>query len=311
MKPKIIIPLTLILLGGFCVIAASWLSRHITEDLSRQVKQLFYDMELPQEAVAVQGTQLLIDQETLNRTKEKAKSNNNAEPITPPTIDRTTETEPAALPDAEKAITQATATTAEPELNETTTEEQQTTEAVPKEITTAHERAVPETNELDTATTETASENNSQSEKIKPETIPPVINETVQTTADQSQDSLLQAEINRLFSHEKIEFEFESTHLTEASEILLNELVKLLNQYPAALIEIAGHSDARGNPQFNQKLSQHRAEIILEYIYKQGIERHQLTAMGYGDSKPLIADAKTPEQHQTNRRISFTHRKEN
>ncbi len=111
------------------------------------------------------------------------------------------------------------------------------------------------------------------------------------------------------FSAENIEFETGSSVIRRKSYTVLDKLTELLKKYPDVKIEIAGHTDSKGNPKFNLDLSQRRAEAVKKYLTEHGIAADRLSAKGYGSSKP-IADNKTPEGRKKNRRVEFKIQKE-
>ena len=70
-------------------------------------------------------------------------------------------------------------------------------------------------------------------------------------------------------------------------------------------IEVGGHTDNTGNADKNQKLSEKRAAACVDYlVQKKGIAASRLTSKGYGQDKP-IADNKTPNGREKNRRVEF------
>ena len=73
---------------------------------------------------------------------------------------------------------------------------------------------------------------------------------------------------------------------------------------PDYKLEINGHTDNLGNAKSNKKLSQDRANAVKAYITSRGADAARLKASGFGSSKP-IADNKTPEGRQKNRRVEF------
>ncbi len=85
-------------------------------------------------------------------------------------------------------------------------------------------------------------------------------------------------------------FKFGSWELTPDSEEGLNALVKLLNDNPNITIELAAHTDLVGNNADNQELSHKRAQSVVTYLIKHGIEKERLTAVGYGEEKPVVVD---------------------
>ncbi len=96
--------------------------------------------------------------------------------------------------------------------------------------------------------------------------------------------------ISRPVKMENIFYEFGRWELTKASEEELEKLVKLLQDNPNITIELSAHTDLKGNEDFNQELSQKRAQSCCDYLIKHGIESERLTPVGYGKSKPVVAD---------------------
>jgi len=86
----------------------------------------------------------------------------------------------------------------------------------------------------------------------------------------------------------------------------LNEVAEILKKYPTIKIEVQGHTDITGARAKNIKLSQARAQAVLEYLVARdsALNRNNFTAVGYGPDKP-IADNKTAEGKQLNRRVEF------
>jgi OmpA-OmpF porin, OOP family len=101
-----------------------------------------------------------------------------------------------------------------------------------------------------------------------------------------------------------VNFDFDSSKLTQASEAVLNDVVTLLKLRPGSPAILGGHTDSRGKPAYNQKLSERRAKAVRDYLVANGIPAESLTAKGYGDSKP-IASNKTDEGRAQNRRVTL------
>lgn len=89
----------------------------------------------------------------------------------------------------------------------------------------------------------------------------------------------------------------------------LNEVAYFLIDNPTAKVELGAHTDCRGGNNYNQKLSQSRAEAAVNYILKKGIDKSRISAKGYGEStlKNGCKDSVecTDEQHQENRRCEI------
>lgn len=92
--------------------------------------------------------------------------------------------------------------------------------------------------------------------------------------------------------------------LRSESNAELERLVKLLKDVPSLKIELSGHTDNTGSATLNQKLSQERAQAVVNYLVSQGIDKSRLTAKGYGDTKPIASNS-TAEGRQQNRRTEF------
>jgi OOP family OmpA-OmpF porin len=102
----------------------------------------------------------------------------------------------------------------------------------------------------------------------------------------------------------KIFFDFDKTSLRPESFPELNRVVSFLNENPSTKIEIAGHTDSMGTNQYNDVLSQGRAEAVMEYLVHEGIQNYRVVAVGYGENKPEATN-QTDEGRQTNRRVEF------
>ena len=92
-------------------------------------------------------------------------------------------------------------------------------------------------------------------------------------------------------------FKFGSWELTPDSEDGLNALVKLLNDNPNITIEMAAHTDMIGNNTANQELALKRAQSVVNYLIKKGIEKERLTPVGYGEEKPVVVDEQLHKQY--------------
>ena len=103
--------------------------------------------------------------------------------------------------------------------------------------------------------------------------------------------------ISRPVKMENIFYEFGSWEITKASETELLNLVKLLNDNPNITIELSAHTDLKGTEEFNNELSQKRAQSCCDFLLEQGIEKERLTPVGYGKSKPVICDKNLNKQY--------------
>ena len=113
----------------------------------------------------------------------------------------------------------------------------------------------------------------------------------------------LQKKLNEILSHGSIEFESNTTTMTSRSHSTLDQLITQLRHAPRTAIEIGGHTDKYGAPDYNLQLSRRRAEAVQHYFISHGLT-NQFTAVGYGASRPLsVAQTRAGLQHD--RRIEL------
>ncbi len=101
-----------------------------------------------------------------------------------------------------------------------------------------------------------------------------------------------------------IYYETNSYTLTKASKVVLALFIEFLKDNPTVKVEIQGHTDNVGNDDANQKLSEHRAKAVFDYVIDKGIPSDRLRYKGYGESQP-IADNNTAMGRAKNRRTVF------
>lgn len=92
-------------------------------------------------------------------------------------------------------------------------------------------------------------------------------------------------------------YEFDKADLTENSREALDRLVKVLKENPNITIELSAHCDYRGKAEYNERLSQQRAESVVRYLTEHGVAAQRLTARGYGESKPKMVSKKIAETY--------------
>ncbi|MFK7887373.1 MAG: OmpA family protein [Gammaproteobacteria bacterium] len=113
-----------------------------------------------------------------------------------------------------------------------------------------------------------------------------------------------QTAINNEMTDQRINFATGSSDIASDSHELLNALITLAKACPAARIEISGHTDDQGTDENNLALSQRRAESVMEFFVRNGVKLGRLSAVGYGESQPLV-DNLTSADRARNRRIEF------
>jgi OOP family OmpA-OmpF porin len=100
-----------------------------------------------------------------------------------------------------------------------------------------------------------------------------------------------------------VNFATNSAELTPESVTVLGYAVTTLKNHPELVIEVDGHTDDTGPDALNLKLSQRRAESVMQYLRTHGVS-NSMTAKGYGKSRP-IADNRTREGRLANRRVTL------
>jgi len=111
----------------------------------------------------------------------------------------------------------------------------------------------------------------------------------------------LQKKLNEILSHDSIEFESNSTTMLPRGRATLDQLISLLRRAPAPAIEIGGHTDKYGEPDYNLELSRRRAEAVRHYFISHGLT-NQFTAVGYGLATAVGgADAGRPPAEPSHR----------
>ena len=102
-----------------------------------------------------------------------------------------------------------------------------------------------------------------------------------------------------------VNFDFNSAHLTPAAEHELDTTVALLQQHGGQSAEVHGHTDSRGSPAYNLKLSERRAQAVVDYLVTHGIAASRLSAKGFGETQP-VASNDTEAGRAENRRVTLT-----
>lgn len=103
---------------------------------------------------------------------------------------------------------------------------------------------------------------------------------------------------------ESIRFETASAKLKPNSLQILKQIAGILEKYPDYHLNIAGHTDSRGNDETNLILSEKRAQSCFDYLTQVGINASRMQYQGYGETHPLEENA-TAEGRQVNRRVEF------
>ncbi len=135
---------------------------------------------------------------------------------------------------------------------------------------------------------------------------------TVDVTYDEALDPIAAqptpqecvAQIQRIGTSRKITFDAGSASLSAEARPIVDDIAEILRLCPGLPLEIAGYTDSQGGEDGNERLSQQRADAVVEGLRAQRIPTGAFEATGYGEADP-IADNATAEGREANRRIEF------
>jgi OOP family OmpA-OmpF porin len=108
-----------------------------------------------------------------------------------------------------------------------------------------------------------------------------------------------------------VNFDFDKATLRPDAVAILDEAIAILGKYPDLKVEVAGHTDSIGTEQYNQGLSERRAQTVYDYLTGHGIDAGRLVGPnGYGESRPIAPNTNedgsdNPEGRAKNRRTEL------
>jgi outer membrane protein OmpA-like peptidoglycan-associated protein len=101
-----------------------------------------------------------------------------------------------------------------------------------------------------------------------------------------------------------ITFQTDSADLRPQFFAVLDSVGLVINEFNKTLVEISGHTDSTGSNEYNQALSERRANTVAHYILGREVDRMRVLALGYGETRP-IASNDTADGRQSNRRVEI------
>ena len=116
--------------------------------------------------------------------------------------------------------------------------------------------------------------------------------------------SKIKIEEGKLVTLKDIFFDTDKSELLPRSFIELNKLVRLMRENPGMAIEIAGHTDDRGDDRYNMALSRKRAKAVVDYLVRKGISPNRTQYQGFGSAQPIATNSNKAGR-QLNRRVTF------
>jgi outer membrane protein OmpA-like peptidoglycan-associated protein/tetratricopeptide (TPR) repeat protein len=115
--------------------------------------------------------------------------------------------------------------------------------------------------------------------------------------------------VDEKFVVQNVYYDYDKAEVKPESYPALDEIVRMLNTYPNMEIELSAHTDSKGSDEYNQRLSEARAQSVVDYLVSKGIAKERLVAKGYGETQPVapntIDGKDNPEGREKNRRTEF------
>jgi outer membrane protein OmpA-like peptidoglycan-associated protein len=102
----------------------------------------------------------------------------------------------------------------------------------------------------------------------------------------------------------EVSFDFDSASLKSAFTPTLNKVADVLQRYPKTVIHVVGHTDSVGSESYNQRLSEQRAQSVVDFFGSRGIDPNRLYAFGRGELEPRATN-ETEAGRQLNRRVEL------
>ncbi|MCH7309032.1 OmpA family protein [Acinetobacter sp. NIPH 1852] len=102
---------------------------------------------------------------------------------------------------------------------------------------------------------------------------------------------------------ERLLFDFNQADIKQEHANEIARLAKQLNKYNLQKLKIVGHTDDVGNTEYNQKLSEERAQSVSMIFLNQGFKQNNLTVIGRGSSQPYLPNT-SEENRASNRRVA-------
>lgn len=101
-----------------------------------------------------------------------------------------------------------------------------------------------------------------------------------------------------------VNFDFDSSRLTDDSKNILNSVSDTLKEYSQVKVEVDGHTDDQGTEAYNMKLSERRAKSVKGYLVERGVDGGRMDTKGFGKTQP-IAPGTSEEARAQNRRVEL------
>jgi outer membrane protein OmpA-like peptidoglycan-associated protein len=108
--------------------------------------------------------------------------------------------------------------------------------------------------------------------------------------------------VGKVMNLDNLIFQLGKAKIEPASYQELDQVVSMLTTYPRMVIQLEGHTDTKGDPKLNMKLSQDRVDAVKDYLVSKGVSKSKVKTKAFGGTQPL-SRADTEEAHTMNRRV--------
>lgn len=147
-----------------------------------------------------------------------------------------------------------------------------------------------------------------QKTQLKPE-IPPLSKKPIITSKSPNKPvkpktTVVNADTIQKYTPKNVMFQQSKSIMLPESYAELDNLTAFLKRYPKLTLTIEGHTDVIGDQKMNKTLSEERALSVAQYLIKQGIDENRIVSVGYGSTRPILADS-VKTGHTENRRVAF------
>lgn len=152
-------------------------------------------------------------------------------------------------------------------------------------------------------TNEEASATLNQAQQLNDETLAALeeLRNAIDQMPEESED--LKAEMVRIVNN--VQFAFDKSDIIEPAYDELNSLANILQTYPQLTIDIAARADERGSEEYNEKLSQRRADAVRDYLIEQGVDASRISTRALGETDPLMS-GNSATAYAQNRSVQLT-----
>lgn len=119
------------------------------------------------------------------------------------------------------------------------------------------------------------------------------------TAADAAETTQSAGKVMRL---DNLIFKVSTATISDQSYPELDQVAKMLNDNPRMIIQLEGHTDSKGDPKLNMKLSEKRVVAVKDYLISKGAPKSKIKTKAFGGTMPLSLD-NSEEGHKLNRRV--------